>query len=67
MTEYNVYEQRPPIRSGKDGQGNVNWMANLVFLGGVRGPDAINKAKEKFKVRHPVLHELDFRGEERHY
>ena len=68
MKNYNVYEQRFPLKADyKDAKGNQVWLANLVLMGQIRaefGRCPIEQAKERFKVRHPVLHELDHNGDE---
>ena len=67
MKNYNVYEQRLPIHGGKDSKGNVVWIANLILMGHITnlpGQCPIAQARERFKVRHPVLHQLDANGDE---
>lgn len=38
----------------------------LPSMGRIRGPDAMTKARDRFRVKHPVLHELDMEGNEIH-
>lgn len=68
MTNYNVYEQRRPTRIMNARE--PYWEANLAFMGQLRANDerqAMEQARSRFMVRHPVLHELDENGDERRY
>lgn len=66
MKNWNVYEQLFPLNGGRV-NGNVVFQANLAFRGKIRassGEQAIDAAKERFRLKHPMVHELNDMGDE---
>lgn len=74
MKRYNVYEQRRPSRievrdagTGKVIQDKCYFVANIALMGQIRvldGQCPLAVARERFMVRHPMVHELDNLGDE---
>jgi len=62
--KFNIYEQFKPFHV------NEKWYPNLYRHGTVSAPsasEAIEQAKVHFKVKYPLVHELDGQGREKEY